>query len=371
MGRVRRVIVLGAGLAGLACALGVARAGVAVEVFDARAPTFEAPGTVDVVPNLLRDLEALGVGQACARAGFAYSRVAVTDSKGRALHDLPQQRLTSHQLPMALGMRHADLLQILGRAATEAGARLQLSRKAVALDAAGPQASVSFGDQTCAAADLVVVATGADSALRQQALGPAAPSRDLGQVWWHAFVPRTLGLDCPTWLIGQSRRALWIPVSATRAGLVLIAPVSANFHATGAAGMQQALCEFSALPASVLAGLGHEGASIAGRAVREGVLAQWFRGRALCVGEAAHALAPHFGQAAAQSVEDARVLGDLLQQDLALEPLLQRFSARRVPRARQVAALTGQAARWDLQPQADTDLRQLAQRMAELIAEPA
>ena len=121
----------------------------------------------------------------------------------------------------------------------------------------------------------------------------------------------------------------------------------------------------------MLASFDGEATPITRRRVREGVLGQWHRGRALCVGEAAHALVPHFGQSAAQSIEDACVLGELLGQGAGVPDLLQRFGERRIERARRVQALTSQAARWDLRPQADTDLRQLARRLDELVAEPA
>jgi 2-polyprenyl-6-methoxyphenol hydroxylase-like FAD-dependent oxidoreductase len=82
-------------------------------------------------------------------------------------------------------------------------------------------------------------------------------------------------------------------------------------------------------------------------------------------------LPPHFGQAAAQCIEDAVVLGALLRERLDRDALLERFMSRRGERARQVHALVTQAARWDLQPEASTDLPALAERLAPLIARPA
>jgi hypothetical protein len=45
--------------------------------------------------------------------------------------------------------------------------------------------------------------------------------------------------------------------------------------------------------------------------------------------------------------------------------------ARRGARTRQIHALTTQAARWDMRPEAATDLRALAHRLAHVLAQPA
>ena len=71
----RRVVkVVGGGLAGLACALAAARAGADVDLHEARSGPIGLQAHVDVVPNMLRELVRLGVGDACVRTGFPYRR---------------------------------------------------------------------------------------------------------------------------------------------------------------------------------------------------------------------------------------------------------------------------------------------------------
>ncbi|MBL8303508.1 MAG: NAD(P)-binding protein, partial [Ideonella sp.] len=60
-----RVGIVGAGLGGLAAALAAVRAGAQVDVFEALAEPPALPVPIDVVPNLLRDLATLGLGEAC------------------------------------------------------------------------------------------------------------------------------------------------------------------------------------------------------------------------------------------------------------------------------------------------------------------
>lgn len=56
---VRRVVVVGGGIAGLRCALACVRAGAQVDQLEARASAAVQPARTDVVPNLLRDLAQL------------------------------------------------------------------------------------------------------------------------------------------------------------------------------------------------------------------------------------------------------------------------------------------------------------------------
>jgi flavin-dependent dehydrogenase len=54
--RLQRVCVIGAGLAGLACALAASRRGLQVQVLDERGMPADLDAHVEVVPNMLRDL---------------------------------------------------------------------------------------------------------------------------------------------------------------------------------------------------------------------------------------------------------------------------------------------------------------------------
>jgi 2-polyprenyl-6-methoxyphenol hydroxylase-like FAD-dependent oxidoreductase len=99
--------------------------------------------------------------------------------------------------------------------------------------------------------------------------------------------------------------------------------------------------------------------------------APWHRGAALCVGSCTHAIAPPFAQSAAQALEDAIVLGELVAAGLERPALLQQFTERRRERVRRLHDLTETAARWMLRPEPTTDLLQLASEIDRLVATPA
>jgi 2-polyprenyl-6-methoxyphenol hydroxylase-like FAD-dependent oxidoreductase len=359
-----RVCVVGAGLAGLACALAAAAAGAQVEVLDERAEPISVHAHVEVVPNLLRDLVTLGVADDCVKAGFPYRGVAVTDPTGRAGFELPTQRLAPSGYPEALGLAYDTLAAILTRSAVRCGARLRWSAGVMAVTLHDGAARLELVDGTECTPDLVLLATGAHSPLRD-ALHPGARiERGLGREWTYALLPRPRGLDRALHVVGhEGERAFVVPVSATAIGVALSASMAGSFGWNPAA-----------MPPVLQPLLAHVDAATP-RVVRpvqaQLMQAPWHRGNVLCVGECAHALPPHFGQAAAQAAEDAVVLKDLLQQQLPIDTLMQRFGERRHERAAQVFELVAQAARWHFEPQAGADLRDLTERLARLVATPA
>lgn len=373
----RRVAVIGAGLAGLACAVAAAEAGCAVTVFEAAPQLADPPAAIEVVPNLLRDLVALGVADACLRDGFAFATAWALDERGQTRSEWRLPRRAGAACPPALGLRYGALLRRLHEAALGRGATLHFGQRVLTLQATETGAEqLGLTDGSSAVFDLVLLAAGVDSALRH-ARFPNAPAADsLGQHWWHTLVPRPAALDGVTWVIGPGRHKLvLVPVSIAWAGLAALRPGTdlalARTEAQRAAQLRAVLAASAPLVQQV-AEVMTPCTPVAVRPVRSALLpGPWHHGAVLCVGEAAHTLPPHAGQPAAQGVEDALVLRELLRSTDTLAALLQQFSARRLPRATRVHAIALQAARWDLQPEARTDLPALARELDELVSQPA
>lgn len=366
---VERLGIVGGGLAGLAAALAARAAGLQVEVYEAAAEPAPLPVPIDVVPNLLRDLTGLGLGEACVRRGFPYQGTVVMDAHGRRQFELPTPHLAGPRWPAALGMVYGELLALMREAALARGVRLHGGRRVSAIDAEG---RVWFGEQCTAAHELVVLASGAELPVLPAEAARPVPVEALPQQWCQALLPRPLGLEQAAWVLSPGpagpTKALLVPVDARRVGLVLQQPagsdtrpaaIRARLAGTGP-WLQRIAAEWTDATPTLM------------RPVSSGLLdGPWHAQGVLRVGHAAHVLPPQFGQAAAQTVEDAVVLGALLREQLPRELLLDRFTQRRAERARQVHAVVTQAARWDLHPEAATDLPALAQRLAQLIAEPA
>jgi 2-polyprenyl-6-methoxyphenol hydroxylase-like FAD-dependent oxidoreductase len=173
---------------------------------------------------------------------------------------------------------------------------------------------------------------------------------------------------------GAGRKAMMVPLGPRSAGLAITVPAGLGQRIAPypqARDLRAAARVFPELVRNAAARLPDHASVVVRPVVGELLAEPWHRGPYLCVGACAHALPPQFGQAAAQAIEDAVVLHDLLQQPLAASVLAARFTARRSPRARRVFDATIQAARWDVSPDDQTDLRSLAEQLAQIVADPA
>jgi 2-polyprenyl-6-methoxyphenol hydroxylase-like FAD-dependent oxidoreductase len=370
--RLERVCVVGAGLAGLACAVAAASRGLRVRVFDDAHRRTSLSGHVEVVPNMLRDLVALGVGDECVRAGFPFHGVDVLDRHGQLLYQLPTEGLAGPRFPAALGIAQAELHRVLERAATGEGASLEHDSRVVSIQTRDEQANVLLADGSQIQADLVVLASGATGRLRSDLFSHAHLAEDFGQTWWYATVPRPVDLDRPLIAVGGAgQRVVVVPVRNDVAGLALIQPTQPRLPTSPDMLLRESLLSFAPRVRALSKHISTN-TPIVVRPVRSGLLeAPWHRGAVLAVGDCAHALPPHFGQAAAQAIEDARVLGELLADATDRTTLFENFQRRRVKRARHVHGLTLTAARWDLEPESGTDLSLLMSELSQAVAHPA
>jgi 2-polyprenyl-6-methoxyphenol hydroxylase-like FAD-dependent oxidoreductase len=96
----------------------------------------------------------------------------------------------------------------------------------------------------------------------------------------------------------------------------------------------------------------------------------WYNGRAVLIGDAAHATTPHLASGAGLAVEDALVLGECLASEAALDDALQRFVARRYERCRMVVENSVQLGELEMK-QAPAEQQAELQRASMLaLAEP-
>lgn len=364
-----RIAVVGAGLAGLACALAAARVGASVDLYEAASQLPAAAAHVDVVPNMVRELAHWGLVDDCVRQGFPYRRKLVLGQDGRQLLAIEARRLAGERHPAALGITQRALYGILEKAAADAGVRFHWARTVRLVEESDGLAVLHLDDAAPVRAELVLLACGARSALRESVYGPSATLEQVGPAWRYLLAARPARLGEALLATSRhGRKAQVVPVSATQAGVQLCLTPD---QAPEAADLLRALGGFGD-PVGALVPLPVDGSGVPTRTVLVGMLpSPWNRGPILAVGDCAHALAPHFGQAAAMAAEDACVLGELLAARLAPASLIDAFVARRSPRASQVLQITLQAARWDTAPQPDTDLLALAQQLTQIVAQRA
>lgn len=364
---VRSIIVVGAGVAGLACALACAAGGVRVRVVEAGQALARMPGHVDIVPNLLRDLAALGLAEECVRLGFAYSGIEVVDEQGECSFRIDTPRLAGDRLPAAAGIAHDILLDILARSAAAAGVEVSTGLRVDGIDVDSGRVSA---EGAALQADLVVLACGAGSSLVRSLFG--AHSRiGVTHAWWHALLPRPQRLDSLTWMAGTpGRRLVVVPIGMSQAGIAVVRTADMAGLADGAA-LARTLAGWGPVPRRLAALVDPQTPTALRVTSGRLIEAPWHRGSVVCIGSAAHGDVPAFGQSAAQAVEDALVLGELVRARTDRAGLLTQFMQRRWQRAQRVHALAEQAERWIQHPEPDTDLLALGRELHAIVARPA
>ena len=183
----RSVIIVGAGVAGLALSRALALRGAAVTVLEQADAIREVGAGLQVSPNGAAVLRALGLHSALDAASMRGEAVQLIDGPtGDPVTRLDLARLRPDQGYHFL--HRADLIDLLLRGATDAGVTLRLLSRIAEVDLASDQPAVTLETGERIAAPLLLGADGLHSRLRLALNGPETPFFT-GQVAWRAVIP--------------------------------------------------------------------------------------------------------------------------------------------------------------------------------------
>ncbi|MGD0702848.1 MAG: NAD(P)/FAD-dependent oxidoreductase [Trebonia sp.] len=341
-------VVVGGGIGGLASALALAQAGWRVTVLE-RAPAFGEVGAgLATTGNGMTALAALGLDQAIGAAAYQTGTAGMQDEYGRWIMRMPDTRSDPRAVTTIWGLQRQRLHGVLREAAEASGAiELVTNAEVVAVQAGQPggdRAVVTWRrpDQgRRSKAELVVAADGVRSAVRAQ-LFPMARARYSGSTSWRAVIPDT---DTDGRLIQA-----WGP--GTEFGSLRVSPAEIYWYgyfrnpegAVFADELAAARERFADWAPRVR---GLVGKTTADRLIRHDVyhlpggLPAYTSGRAVFVGDAAHAMLPTAGQGAATALEDGvcvgRLIGAPVQAGGDLAAALAAYDGARRPRCKQIA----------------------------------
>jgi 2-polyprenyl-6-methoxyphenol hydroxylase-like FAD-dependent oxidoreductase len=373
--RLRKVLVVGAGIGGLTAAVGLRRAGVDVEVVDDKTSWTVYHVGIILQANAIGAFEQLGIYRSVIDAGYVLPALYFHDAvTGDVTRKLPPTHMPGREHLPDIGITRPALHRVLIDAANESGARIHYGTTIRDLEERPEGAHVTLTDGRVLDVDLVVGADGAYSTLRKQLFGDKYPNVYTGQSVWRYNLPRPATLQASHIFDGlRHQRAGLIPLSETQMYLLLVSCEPGNPRMPPE--------KLDVLLRERLEGYCPAIAEAAAQIVDpklvvyrplEGVFVRepWHKGRVLLLGDAVHTPSPHLAQGAGMAIEDAAVLGDLAQQDLQVDALLERFMARRYDRCRQIweaSVLTGE---WEQRPTPDADPGALAAKMQKLYGEP-
>jgi salicylate hydroxylase len=346
--RKARIVIIGAGIGGLAAAAALRQRGFEVALHERATALGEVGAGLQLGPNAVKVLRGLGLEEAMRRTACEpvnWVSLKWDDASLRFRQPLlggeyGAPYLTAHRADL-----HAALRSLVPDGVVHLGVRCV----GVAHVAGG--AAARFADGTEVEGDIVIGADGVRSAVREALFGADVP-RFTGQVCWRAMlpieaVPTDLGPggsvrverhEYVGWL-GPTGHVICYPIRAGRVYNIFAGRVAQDWTGEG----------WSAPSTREAMLAGYEGWNeallgmfrIASDVFKWGIhdrdpLPSWVQGRIALLGDAAHPMMPTLAQGAAISLEDGAALARNLAQHADLDTGLAAYDRERAPRAGRV-----------------------------------
>lgn len=332
MSRIERILIVGAGMAGLALAISLRRQGVSPDIVE-RQPDWSVPGTgIYLVGNAMRALGSLGLADEVLRGGSLIRTQTILDDRGRQLAVIDTESVWAKCGP-CVGIRRAELQKSLVDALGPE--KVQFSTTPSALDAHGAATAVQFADGTERMYDLVVGADGVRSSIRKLAFGGAQP-RYCGQVAWRFLAQCPPSVTGWTLFAGHHGAFLFIPVGQGQAYCYADAAIAEPLDDPSEGRLERLRSRFAWYASPVPEALADLRSSdqIHFGAIEDILQEPWGTDKVLLIGDAAHATSPNMASGAAMAFEDALVLSKLIVSGRDVSDVINAYTVQRMARIR-------------------------------------
>jgi 2-polyprenyl-6-methoxyphenol hydroxylase-like FAD-dependent oxidoreductase len=348
-----KVLVVGAGISGLATALALADRGLDVDLVERHSNVAALGSGITLIGPALRALERLGVVEDCLAAGYRITSFETLDVDGKPVGwiDLPSP--DGSDLPGMLGMLRPVLHGVLLRRVLHGGVGVRTGTGPTRILERGDSVCVTFADGDRREYDLVVGADGVRSTVRELVHGPV-PLVYRGQGCLRVVLPRHPDVTGEVQLLPLG--AVFVGFTPTGEDSMYLY-CSAPFEESGwpAPDEQLALVRrltepFGGLVAEVRAELCDPARVNLAKFHTVLVPAPWSVGRSVVVGDAAHCPTPQLAAGAAMCLEDAVALAEELDTGAAVPEALVAFGARRYERCRFVVETASLLSHWQTYP---------------------
>ncbi|WP_407530234.1 FAD-dependent monooxygenase [Methylobacterium oryzisoli] len=344
-----RVAVIGGGIGGLTLGLALRAHGLQADIYEQAAELAEIGAAVALSANATRELERLGLGAGLAAVSTEPTELIHRDGRsGARIAAFPVRNDGAYRARFGApyyGVHRADLQKVLSGGL--AGEGLHLGHRLTAVDQQGDVMALTFANGAEVEADLVIGCDGVRSEVRRWITG-GEKVRYSGTSAFRGVVPMGLLPSLPDpeaiqfWM-GPDAHLLHYAIGGQADSVNFFAVVEgpqtwtserwltvvdAGEHRAGFAGWHPAVIEMlDALPQTQRWGL-----------FVTDPLRRWHRGRAVLMGDSAHAMLPHHGQGANTTIEDAVTLAELLAAGGArdLDGMMRRYQGLRQTRTRTI-----------------------------------
>ncbi|HEY9090865.1 FAD-dependent monooxygenase [Parasphingorhabdus sp.] len=358
-----KAVIAGGGIGGLNAALCFHAFGWDVELCEQAADLGEIGAGLQISPNGMKVLRALGIDKQVEATGFRPRAIQLRMGNvergkvvGRSLRKGPSNQpiftvsTTDYEDIFGapyLHVHRADLVAVLKQALedrTSAIIRTGATVTGYGQDEDG--AWVMLADGTRVAGDIVVGADGIRSAMRAQMVGAQEPVFT-GNTAWRAVVPvEKLGRNAPlpvsTIWLGEGKHAVTYLLRGGKLANFVGVVERDDWHNeswTEEGSRDDALADFAGWHPTITTLLEQADAHYRWALFDRPPLGKWVDGRAVLLGDACHPMLPFMAQGAVQAIEDGYVLARYLaEKDDYRTALSAYFTARHDRTARVQAA---------------------------------
>lgn len=347
MSKKLKVLVSGGGIGGLTAALAMLQRGMDVEVFEQAPELKEIGAGVQLGPNGVRVLQALGLGEQLAQWGVEPSSKEVriwSSGKTIPLLNLGAESVARYGAPYYM-MHRADLHQMLVDAvrAIDPDA-MHVNAQGVSFREIGDEVELALKNGSTARGDVLVGADGLHSRVRRQLVGEHKP-RFTGGMAWRGLIPierlpehlrRPVGAN---W-IGPNGHIVTYPVRSGRL-LNFVGHVERDDWQveswTEAGTLAECKADYVGWHPDVQLMVDNIEHHFKWALFLHPTMTRWSHGRITLLGDACHSTLPYLAQGVNMAIEDGLVLARALEAG-AQDPVtaLQRYDRARIERTTRI-----------------------------------
>lgn len=374
----KRIIVAGAGLGGLTAAIALRRFGFEVTVLEQAAQLREIGAGVQLAPNAMKVLRALGLEQQAAEIGFEPRAHVVRNWKtSEVLALTPYKGVLNETFGAAYYGYHRAELHDLLRSALPADI-VRLGARCVSVREEGDEAVAVLADGAEVRGAAIIGADGIHSAVRASLFGPEAP-RFTGNACWRGMTPVEA---MPPGLIDPDMTVWFGPGASVvhyyiKGGSVVnwVAAFESDrwaeesWNAEG--NREEMLARFADWHPTIVSLIGHSSQYLKWGLFDRDPLPQWSKGRVTLMGDACHPMLPYLAQGACMAVEDGFAVAAALDKGRTdVAAALRAYEAARRERTARVQLLA-RARSVDNHLRDDAAIRARDERFAQIRAQQA
>lgn len=206
------IVVIGAGLCGLASAIALSQAGHRVEVLESFSNLHEVGAGLQCTPNTARLMKSWGLWEKLEPHAAKMSLLQIQRFDGRLLarRDNYQHEVEEHYGTALCGFHRVDLQLCLAERALEVGASIRFGARVSDVDFQAPSVTVE-GEDEKVYADVVLAADGLWSSTRSKFLGCTCQPLPTGRMAYRITVPldNVPEPDLRQWMT-EARNNIWI-----------------------------------------------------------------------------------------------------------------------------------------------------------------